>query len=44
VTAATLPDRRRDVPKVVRVTATVVLLYLFLVGVKALETGIKAFG
>jgi solute carrier family 34 (sodium-dependent phosphate cotransporter) len=44
VTAAAVPDQRRELPKVARVAATVMLLYLFLVGVKALETGIKAFG
>ncbi len=33
-----------QVPKWVRVVSAILLLYLFLVGVKSLESGIKAFG
>lgn len=37
-------SRATEAPTWVRVALVIVLLYLFLVGVKALETGIKAFG
>jgi solute carrier family 34 (sodium-dependent phosphate cotransporter) len=35
---------RREIPTAVRLGLVLFLLYLFLVGVKALETGIKSFG
>ena len=37
-------EEGRSLPKWIRVVAVVGLLYLFLVGVKSLESGIKAFG
>jgi solute carrier family 34 (sodium-dependent phosphate cotransporter) len=44
VTAAAFRGPVRDIPKRVRVILVVGLLYLFLVGVKGLEAGIKTFG
>lgn len=41
--AAAIPDRG-NIPRPVRVLLVFFLLYVFLVGVKALESGIKAFG
>ncbi|MDH4116061.1 MAG: Na/Pi symporter [Acidimicrobiia bacterium] len=37
-------EEGRSLPKWIRIVAVVGLLYLFLVGVKSLESGIKAFG
>ncbi len=39
-----LPDDRRQIPTLVRAAIVIALLYLFLVGVKMLEGGIKGLG